>query len=211
MAKRRRSGRLQAWQTLMAAGVAALASIIVAWIASLGNDQSPETSTPADGALLVALAITGFEVHGLSPGPIYDFYGTSANVSADQYELRVFIQQAPTAWLVSPVATIEPSGNWRVRWTFHTLPPNGSWIAAAVPRLPRTSSATPLRPSGLLPEPTGGDVPPTTGRPPPPTDPAPSQTAQSPPGSRDPLAAHGPHSVGVVATARLPPRATPGT
>jgi hypothetical protein len=114
--KRRRS--LERWQVLLAAAVAAIASIIVALINLIPGGSSQAAS----------IAITGLieQPYPPPPGRLYLWTGT---VHDQPPGAEVFvIDKRAGQWLVSPAAIIS-GDSWTIDWTIPAPPTTAQWVA----------------------------------------------------------------------------------
>jgi hypothetical protein len=169
--------RLERWQVLLAAIIAAIASIVVAFVSLLpgggpapGDGSAPVSSTAITPAP-VSLAITSeFEQsHPPPPGRLYMWSGTVRHLPADASifviarlpggQVAVAEGNGSQPWLVSPQATISENGTWTVTWVIPKPPSTVQWIAVVqVPSVAAcgSSSSTPIPPcSGLVKPPDG--------------------------------------------------------
>jgi hypothetical protein len=128
--------RFERWQVLLAAVVAAIASIAVALInlipgGSTGGGGTGVTSASTSSASTpqVVIAITGLleEAHPPPPGRQYVWTGT---VRGEPSGSSVFVIDKRTGeWLVSPAAVITPGGAWTIKWVISKPPPSARWTA----------------------------------------------------------------------------------
>jgi hypothetical protein len=132
------------WQTLLGAGVAAVAAIVVALLASVnGGSTGPANTTPSTSpsgvteplnsrpvaAAPVSIAISGVkeQTHPPPPGRKYIWSG-EVNNEPKGSSIYV-IDKRSGDWLVSPPAVISASGDWTVTWIIATPPASADWIA----------------------------------------------------------------------------------
>jgi hypothetical protein len=136
----RRWRRLERWQVLLAAVVAAVASIVVALISlSPGGPAqvSVTTTSPASPSLAITSELE--QSHPPPPGRLYMWSGTVRNIPT---AASIFVidklagahatvtegKDAPP-WLVSPQASIAKNGTWTVTWVIAKPPATVRWIA----------------------------------------------------------------------------------
>jgi hypothetical protein len=202
--KSKRWRRLERWQVLLAAVVAAVASIIVALV-NLPSGQSAGSPHPTPSLMesssssgnLPVIAITGLSEQPSSPPPSrrYTWDGTERNLPSDAAvfvigKLSTTAAAAPQAstgsqpWLVSPQALISKNGTWTVTWIIPNPPSAVTWSAVA--QIPSEG-----------PFPTVSQCPSS-----PPCPPLPSSTPNLPPYQ---LSSRGPNAPGVVTTATYHP------
>ena len=134
------SSKPESRQVLMAAVVAAAATVLVALIG-----RAPD-ATPGSPAHPPTIAVTYWADGPDGPGWAYDFAGTSANVPSDLdiFVIAVDIDSASWPWwphpsysparssrcLISPPADRRSDGRWRVRWETPVRLPGTRWMAA---------------------------------------------------------------------------------
>ncbi|MDN3028255.1 hypothetical protein [Streptomyces sp. S.PB5] len=138
----RRLKALVNWQTLLAALVALVASVIPALITPDAGASSPgtfpetATHTPADPKISIA---SWTETSSARSATTYVFTGTVTNLP-DIAEIHVVIKSPTSAtstsagaageqWLVSPPAEVLQDNRWKVTWTVHQRPLSGQWVA----------------------------------------------------------------------------------
>ncbi len=134
--RNRRWRRLERWQVLLAAVVAAVASIVVVLIGPLNGGSTPinpPTSPPPISAttspapLSIAITSEFEEPHSPPPGRLYMWSGTVRNLPTNA-SIFVIDKLTPT-WLVSPAASISRNGIWAVSWVIPKPPATVRWIA----------------------------------------------------------------------------------
>jgi hypothetical protein len=157
--------RLERWQVLLAAVVAAVASIIVTLV-SLPNGQpnvpppptpSPSESSSSSNPLVVA--ITGLSEQPSAPPPSrrYRWNDIERNLPGDALVFVIgklssataAVSQASTGsqpWLVSPQALISKNGTWTVTWIIPNPPSVVTWSAVA--QIPSESASPCPAPGG---------------------------------------------------------------
>lgn len=119
--RKKQQHRLERWQLLLAAAVAAIASIAVALI-----NLIPSGSPSAPSVDITGLVEQSFPP---PPGRLYLWTGT---VHDQPSGAEVFIiDKRPGEWLVSPAAVIAAGGAWTVTWAIPTPPASAQWIAVA--------------------------------------------------------------------------------
>lgn len=151
-------GGIKSWQAIVAALVAAVASIGVALITTFGTQPSSDETGSQTAAVAAhnspkqlseamprstvapAIAIVTFSVARLRPPPprdLYSFQGTVAGIPASEFEYsKIFvIAQDPdgAGWIVSPPAQVSANGTWTVNnWTLDNPPVSAQWEAVVV-------------------------------------------------------------------------------
>jgi hypothetical protein len=160
-ARRRGSGSggwpLERWQTLLAALVAAVASIIVAFVSVQQNSSpSPDPTTlpvPISSILpssTIPKKLASGPIIGIRswterptpppPGKRYTFKGI-VNNKPDRAFIVVLAQQQPSPsagathsprWLISPLATVADDGTWTVVWHLPRPPADVRWTAVVL-------------------------------------------------------------------------------
>lgn len=141
--KQRRFRRLSAWQTLLAAGVAAAATVAAALIAALvSHGPAPNPGPPSPGPVPTLdssafVAITSWSETALPkpPGERYTFSGISKDLPAGS-TIYVVAQagqtgaaagSAPSGWLVSDPGYPAADGRWHITWTLSRPPATARW------------------------------------------------------------------------------------
>jgi hypothetical protein len=147
---RRRSRRLERWQVLLAAVVAAVASIIVALISlhsggttsvSVTTTQSPSVTTTQSASVSVAITSELERLHPPPPGRLYMWGGTVRNLPADASIFVIGTGENSGSWLVSPKASMSRNGIWAVTWVIPKPPTSVQWTA--VVQIPSTEPCPP--------------------------------------------------------------------
>lgn len=131
---------LERWQVLLAAAVAAIASIAVALI-----NLTPSGSPPAP-----SVDITGLTQQSYPPPPGQLFLWTGT-VHGQPATASVFIiDRRPGEWLVSPPAVITADGAWNITWVIPTPPASAQWTAVVyvTAAAPCGAPGCPKSPSG---------------------------------------------------------------
>jgi hypothetical protein len=117
--RKKQQHRLERWQILLAAAVAAIASIAVALINLIPSGSPPPPSVD----------ITGLTQQPYPPPPGQLFLWTGT-VHGQPSGAEVFIiDKRPGAWLVSPPAVITADGAWNIEWAIPAPPPTAQWTA----------------------------------------------------------------------------------
>jgi hypothetical protein len=150
-----RGWHLERWQTLLAAGIAAVASIVVAIIGFADDDSessaegqptesSSSTSSPNGSGGDPEVAITSWEQSPMPPPPgqRYVFKGFARNLSEEGSSYIFVVARRPSSqpdeespllgddeWLVSPMAVAGDDGRWAVEWGLPNPPAAAEWIA----------------------------------------------------------------------------------
>ena len=176
--------RFQAWQGLLAAGIAAVATIAAAAITTFGTSSGSgnPSATVAGSAGIAAnpapesVAITSFTdaPHNPPPAREYSFRGTVGNWQGALGEIFVVVLRPGIAeasdvypdWLVSPPAKILSERTWIIDdWIIKSPPADARWEAIIVRAptnlkggtFPVTSSTSPIgTASSASPSPTVG-------------------------------------------------------
>lgn len=155
MARSRSRGwrRLERWQVLLAAAIAAVASIIVALIGvphggSTGVSTTPPSVSPGVSAATpsgsgslpkISVVITSLSEQSVPPPPgrLYVWSGTVLNqptgssiyIIAKRPGAPQTPSQSSPAWLVSPPASVLKNGTWTLMWVIPKPPSAVQWIA----------------------------------------------------------------------------------
>jgi len=116
--RKKQQHRLERWQILLAAAVAAVASIAVALI-----NLIPSGSPPAPSVDITDLAQQPYPP---PPGQLYLWTGTVHDQPASA---EVFvIDKRPGEWLVSPAAIVS-GDSWTINWVIPAPPASAQWTA----------------------------------------------------------------------------------
>lgn len=165
-----RNRRLERWQVLLAALVAGVATIVVAFIARppSGAPVTPSSggsATPSSGGP-VRVAITGLSERSYPPPPgrLYEWKGTVQPLvpyaSVFVIAKRPVAQAAATEgqgsqpWLVSPKAVILSNGTWTITWVIRKPPSAVQWTAVVWIQYPQAESPC----ANCTPPPPGSDL-----------------------------------------------------
>ena len=137
--RKKQQHRLERWQVLLAAAVAAIASIAVALINLIPS------GTPATASI----AITGLleQPYPPPPGRLYLWTGTVHDQPASA---EVFvIDKRVGQWLVSPAAVIS-GDSWTISWAIPAPPTSAQWVAVVyvIGGAPCPSPGCPKAPAG---------------------------------------------------------------
>jgi hypothetical protein len=133
--KQKQRRRLERWQVLLAAIIAAVASIAVALISVLlggspGTTRGVQSAGSSQTSIsLVRLSITGLseQTHPPPPGRMYVWTGTVSGQSPSS-SVNVIDKVANGEWLVSPDAVIA-GRDWTVSWILLKPPASARWTA----------------------------------------------------------------------------------
>lgn len=141
MPQQHRKLKLHRWQTLLAAIIAAIATIVVALITAHGRPTSGGPSRPP-ARLWPTVSIASFSETPLPPPPgesisfygTVDYYGITGGDGAKIYVIvrRVSVTSSSVGtrpWLVSPPAHVVDGGKWSVKWDLSNPPANAQWTA----------------------------------------------------------------------------------
>ncbi len=131
------------WQTVIAALIAAMATVIGTLLAAGGSTSSASAESP--GSTLLnrepRISIDSWtETPGERSTTTYVFTGTATDLIPGITEIHVVIQSPVTPlpasaglagakWLVSPKAEVLQDNRWKVTWTLSRRPPSGRWVA----------------------------------------------------------------------------------
>jgi len=143
---RAKSRRLERWQVLLAAAVAAVASVVVALLGhwdgggpsptpSASSSESPSASpSPSGSKSQTVVAITSWSERPLPPPPgkRYVFAGIARNLPSGQSLIFVIAAEPNMAsgrWLVSPYTAPFKDGRWTVQWDLPNPPAQARWMA----------------------------------------------------------------------------------
>jgi hypothetical protein len=119
--RKKQQHRLERWQILLAAAVAAIASIAVALINLIPSESPPPPPPSVD--------ITGLTQQPYPPPPGQLFLWTGTVTGQPSGSSVYVIDKIPGGnWLVSPSAIIS-GGNWTITWTIPKPPASARWIA----------------------------------------------------------------------------------
>jgi hypothetical protein len=146
----RRTRHLERWQALLAAAVAAVASIVVALVGLLHDGGSsphsqPTTVGPQPTSLspqptslspqpTTVVAITSWSEQTLPPPPgrRYVFEGVARNLPSGRSLIFVVAAENDVAsgqWLVSPFTALSEDGRWKIQWDLPNPPAQARWMA----------------------------------------------------------------------------------